>query len=118
MCSCSGASPAANLHALHLSATRKQACKRPRGYWRLPPGPLVPAPHFWLYADTLLPVDVSACLISAIRAAESAMAPERLSVWSTATSEERVGWTRRALRPPPAGGPALFPRPVPSRCDD
>ena len=33
-------------------------------------------PHFWLYADTLLPVDVYACLISAMRAAESAMAAE------------------------------------------
>jgi hypothetical protein len=42
-------------------------------------------PHFWLYADTLFPVDVSACLISAMRAAESAIGAERSSCGCHAT---------------------------------
>ena len=72
VCSCSGASPAANLRAKHRSAQRSQARERHGAR----------SPHFWLYADTLFPVDVSACLISAMRAAESAMGSgAELELW-------------------------------------
>jgi hypothetical protein len=57
-----------------------------------------PRPHFWLYADTLFPVDVSACLISAMRAAESAIGAERSSCGCHAT--RGAAMTKRRTEPP------------------